>query len=67
MLTGPVAVSGGEVDWDAFHEGPADRPPADPRRGGGDDDELTELLGELMSAGNACPGESGEGVKSSSG
>ena len=31
--------------------------------GAADDDELTELLGELMSEGNGMPGESGEGVK----
>ena len=63
MLTGPVAVAGGELDWDGFHE--AIQRVA--RRlilgdGAAEDQRLTELLGELMSEANGMSGESGPGV-----
>lgn len=62
-LTGPVAVAGGELDWDAFHE----LVQRVARRlilgdGAAEDEALTDLLGELMSEGNGMPGEGGEGV-----
>ena len=63
MLAGPVAVAGGEIDWDAFHECVQ----RIARRiilgdGAAEDERLTELLGELMSDANSMPGESGEGT-----
>ena len=64
MLTGPVAVAGGAIGWDAWH-GAVQRIA---RRlilgdGAAEDERLTGLLGELMSAANSMPGESGEGVR----
>lgn len=64
LLTGPVAVSGGEIGWDPFHECVQ----RIARRlilgdGAAEDERLTELLGELMSDANGMPGESGEGVR----
>lgn len=63
MTAGPVAVRGGEVDWDAFH-GMLQRIARRVILGDGaaEDDELTELLGELMSEANGMPGDGGEGV-----
>lgn len=64
MITGPVAVGGGTIDWSAFH--------ACVQRiarrlilgdGAAEDERLTELLGELMSDANSMPGESGDGVR----
>lgn len=64
MLTGPVAVSGGTIDWDAFHECVQ----RIARRlilgdGAAEDERLTELLGELMSDANSMPGETGDGAR----
>lgn len=64
MLTGPAAVAGGTIDWDAWH-GAVQRVA---RRlvlgdGAADDERLTGLLGELMSTANSMPGESGAGVR----
>ena len=61
MCTGRVAVSGGELYWDAFHE----MLQRIARRvilgdGAAEDDDLTELLGDLMSEGNGMPGEPSE-------
>ena len=63
LISGPVAVAGGVLDWNAFH--------ASLQRiarrlilgdGAAGDERLTELLGELMSEANGMPGEGGEGV-----
>lgn len=64
MLTGPVAVAGGTIDWDVWH----DCVQRIARRlilgaGAAEDERLTELLGELMSDANGMPGEPGEGVR----
>lgn len=64
MLTGPVAVAGGTIDWDAFHE----LVQRIARRlilgdGAAEDERLTELLGELMSDANSMPGQAGEGTR----
>jgi len=64
MVTGPVAVAGGSIEWDSWHRAVQ----RIARRlilgeGAADDERLTELLGELMSAANSMPGESGEGVR----
>jgi len=64
MLTGPVAVSGGELDWDPWHE----MVQRIARRlilgdGAAEDEELTELLEELMAEGNGMPGKPGEGLQ----
>ncbi len=61
MLTGPVAVSGGELDWDPWHE----MVQRIARRlilgdGAAEDEQLTELLEELMSEGNGMPAQPGE-------
>ncbi len=61
MSTGRMAVSGGELYWDAFHE----MLQRVARRvilgdGAADDDQLTELLEDLMSEGNGMPGEPSE-------
>lgn len=63
LATGPVAVAGGRVEWDAFH-GAIQRIA---RRiilgdGAAEDERLTELLGELMAEGNGMHGETGSGV-----
>jgi cytochrome P450 len=61
MLSGPVAIAGGELHWDAFHETLqriARRLILGDRAA--DDDRLTELLEQLMSEGNGMPGEPSE-------
>lgn len=63
LVAGPVAVSAGELDWDAFHEA-IQRIARRLILGdeAADDERITELLGELMSEANGMPAESGPGV-----
>ncbi len=63
VLTGPVAIAAGELDWNSFH-GVLQRLA---RRlilgvGAAEDERLTELLEELMSEANGLPGETGPRV-----
>lgn len=63
MTSGPVAVAGGRLDWDGFHE----LIQRIARRlilgdGATEDERLTELLGKLMSEANGMPGKPSEGL-----
>lgn len=63
VLTGPVAVAAGELDWDSFHS-MFERVGRRVILGDGaaEDEALTELLAELMSEANGMPGETGPRV-----
>ena len=68
LLEGPVAMAGGVLGWDHFH-GVVQRIARRLILGdaAADDDALTEMLGEMMSAANSMPGEPSEELDSLTG